>query len=162
VAVSADEFAHISVAKIHADTVLLSISSGKYGISSVSVAKSANTHVKLETTLKTTFFLSIFVYVLLSASSAMSVTYAEAERQRLVTLLSQVSLTAAGPDAPLTNTEEETAQSLGNFFSSVFVKECIGNTDKDEESGMSRNSVRLAIDEDIHIRLTALCPGLPG
>ena len=72
----------------------------KYGISSVSVAKSANTHVKLETTLKTTFFLSIFVYVLLSASSAMSVTYADAERQRLVTLLSQVSLTAAGPDAP--------------------------------------------------------------
>ena len=41
----------------------------------------------------------------------------------------------------LTNTEEETAQSLGNFFSSVFVKECIGNTDTDEKSGMSRNSV---------------------
>jgi len=49
----------------------------------------------------------------------------------------------------LTNTEEETAQSLGNFFSSVFVKECIGNTDTDEKSGMSRNSVRLVIDEDI-------------
>ena len=48
----------------------------------------------------------------------------------------------------LINTEEETAQSLGNFFSSVFVKECIGNTDTDEESGMSRNSVRLAIDEN--------------
>jgi len=48
----------------------------------------------------------------------------------------------------LTNTEEETAQSLGKFFRSVFVKECIGNTDTDEESGMSRNSVRLAIDED--------------
>jgi len=40
----------------------------------------------------------------------------------------------------LTNAEEETAQSLGNFFSSVFVQ--------DEESGMSRNSVRLAIVED--------------
>ena len=49
----------------------------------------------------------------------------------------------------LTNTEEETAQALGNFFSSVFVKECVGNSDIDEEPGIPRNSVGLVIDEDV-------------
>ena len=47
----------------------------------------------------------------------------------------------------LTNTDEETAQALGNFFSSVFVQEGVGNASTDEESGMSNNSVRLVIDE---------------
>jgi len=49
----------------------------------------------------------------------------------------------------LTNTEEETAQALSNFFSSVFVKECVGNSDTDEEPGIPRNSVGLVIDEDV-------------
>ena len=47
----------------------------------------------------------------------------------------------------LTETEEETAQALGNFFSSVFVQEN-GNADTDEDSGKSKNSVKLVIDED--------------
>ena len=46
----------------------------------------------------------------------------------------------------LTDTEEETTQTLVNFFSSVFVQGN-GNTDTDEESGMPGNIVKLVIDE---------------
>ena len=45
-------------------------------------------------------------------------------------------------------THKKKRHKLFVIFPALFVRECIENTDTDEESGMSRNNVNLIIDED--------------